>query len=97
MSRHPSLVLDLHLHRVAQIRGAGIEGTDVEVIARVGKVDGMRLSSRTVYPPGQDFTIRPSKPIVGTVRDKKTGKPLAGIHVVNPNATWTWAPRGNRW
>ncbi len=74
-----------------QIRGPGIEDTDVEVITRTGKVEGLRLESRPVYPLGANFAIRPSKPIVGTVRDKKTGKPIAGIEVVFPNATWTWA------
>jgi 5-hydroxyisourate hydrolase-like protein (transthyretin family) len=74
-----------------QIRGAGVEDTDVEVITRAGKVDGLRLESRAVYPLGANFTVRPCKPIVGTVRDKKTGKPIAGIEVVHPNNTWTWA------
>ncbi len=74
-----------------QIRGPGIEGTDVEVITRAGKVDGLRLESRAVYPPGANFTVRPSKAIVGTVRDRRTGKPVAGIAVVLANATWTWA------
>ncbi|HEY1377053.1 MAG TPA: sigma-70 family RNA polymerase sigma factor [Gemmataceae bacterium] len=74
-----------------QIRGAGVEDADVEVVTRAGKVDGLRLESRAVYPPGANFTVRPSKPIAGTVRDKTTGKPIAGIRVVVPNATWTWA------
>jgi RNA polymerase sigma factor (sigma-70 family) len=74
-----------------QIRGAGVEDTDVEVITRPGKVDGLHLESRTVYPLDHEFVVRPSKPIVGTVRDRKTGKPIAGIEVVFPNATWTWA------
>jgi RNA polymerase sigma factor (sigma-70 family) len=74
-----------------QIRGAGIEDTDIEVITRAGKVDGLRLESRVVYPLDANYTIRPSKPIVGTVRDKKTGKPITGIEVVYPNNTWTWA------
>jgi RNA polymerase sigma factor (sigma-70 family) len=72
------------------IRGEGIENTDVEVIARDGNVAGLRLESRTVYSPGANFTVRPSKPIVGTVRDKKTGKPIAGIHVVCPGMQWDW-------
>jgi RNA polymerase sigma factor (sigma-70 family) len=72
------------------VRGEGIENTDVEVIAREGKVEGLRLESRTVYPPGCNFTVRPSKPIVGTVCDKKTGKPVAGVRVVCPGMTWDW-------
>ena len=72
------------------IRGEGIENTDVEVIARDGKVEGLRLESRGVYPPGANITVRPSKPIVGTVRDKKTGKPIAGIRVACPGPQWDW-------
>jgi RNA polymerase sigma factor (sigma-70 family) len=74
-----------------QIRGAGVEDNDVEVITRAGKVDGLRLESRAVYPLDSEFTARPGKPIVGTVRDRKTGKPIAEIEVVFPNTTWTWA------
>ncbi|HEX5271466.1 MAG TPA: sigma factor-like helix-turn-helix DNA-binding protein, partial [Gemmataceae bacterium] len=74
-----------------QIRGAGIEDNDVEVITRAGRVDGLRLESRAVYPLGANYTVRPSKPIVGTVRDRKTGRPIAGIDVVFPNNTWNWA------
>ncbi len=74
-----------------QVRGAGIEDNDVEVIARGGKVDGLRLGSRAVYPSGHDFTVRPSKPIVGTVRDRKTGRPIAGIRVVCPGLTFNWS------
>jgi RNA polymerase sigma factor (sigma-70 family) len=74
-----------------QIRGAGIEDNDVEVIARDGKVEGLRLGHRTVYATGSDFIVRPSKPIVGTVRDRKTGKPIAGIRVVCPNMTLSWS------
>ena len=73
-----------------QIRGAGIEDNDVEVITRPGPVEGLRLGHRPVYAPGADFVIRPSKPIVGTVRDKKTGQPIGGIKVVCPSATWNW-------
>jgi RNA polymerase sigma factor (sigma-70 family) len=74
-----------------QIRGAGIENTDIEVMARTGNLHGLRLESRAVYPAGSTIVVRPNKPIVGTVRDKKTGKPIAGISVVHPDATHTWA------
>jgi RNA polymerase sigma factor (sigma-70 family) len=72
------------------VRGEGIENTDVEVITRTGNVGGLRLESRGVYPPGANITIRPSKPIVGTVRDKKTGKPIAGMRVTCPGPQWDW-------
>ncbi len=72
------------------IRGEGLENTDVEVITRTGNVGGLRLQSRGVYPPGADITVRPCKPIVGTVRDKKTGKPVAGIRVTCPGPQWDW-------
>jgi len=87
--------------RVAHLslRDPGIESIDVEVIARPGPCDGMRLSYRPVYAPGANLIVRPGKPIVGTVRDRKTGKPIAGIKVVSANwdglpflssTQWSW-------
>jgi RNA polymerase sigma factor (sigma-70 family) len=75
------------------IRDPGIESLDVQVIARPGPCDGMRLSPRLDFPvhaPGADLTVRPGQPIVGTVRDRKTGKPVAGIKVVSAN--WNGLP-----
>jgi RNA polymerase sigma factor (sigma-70 family) len=72
------------------VRGKGIEDNDVEFIAREGPVAGLRLGHRVVHAPGAKLTILPSKPIIGTVRDKKTGKPLAGIRIVCPSRTWNW-------
>jgi protocatechuate 3,4-dioxygenase beta subunit len=73
------------------VRGPGLEDTDVEVIARAGPVEGLRVGYREVYPADARFTIGPSKPIVGTVRDKKTGMPISGIRVVVPGRTWNWS------
>jgi RNA polymerase sigma factor (sigma-70 family) len=73
-----------------QIRGPGIEANDVAVMARAGKLDGLRLGFQAVEPAGHDFTVRPSKPITGTVRDRKTGEPVAGIQVVCPGLTFNW-------
>jgi RNA polymerase sigma factor (sigma-70 family) len=72
------------------IRGDGIEHVDVEFIARPGPADGLTLQARKVYPADADLTVRPGKPIIGTVRDKKTGKPVSGIKVVSPNGNWSW-------
>src|SRR5262249_51878817 len=66
------------------VRGQGIEYADYKVIARVGPAEGLRLRPTLVHAVGDDFTVRPSKPIVGTVRHKKTGKPLSGIRVGSP-------------
>ena len=74
-----------------RIRGAGIENNDIEVMARTGNLHGLRLESRTVYASGSTIVVRPSKPIVGTVRDKKTGKPIAGITVFHPDGNYDWA------
>ncbi len=72
------------------VRGAGLADTDIEVLTRAGLPGGLRVQSRAVYPPDLVLTVNPSKPIVGTVRDKKTGKPVAGIKVVCPGGTWGW-------
>ncbi len=74
-----------------RIRGAGIENNDIEVMARTGNLHGLRLESRTVYASGSTIVVRPSKPIVGTIRDKKTGKPIAGIQVIHPDGNYDWA------
>jgi RNA polymerase sigma factor (sigma-70 family) len=73
------------------VRGPGIQNNDVEVIARSGPVQDLRLANRVVHATGATFTIAPSKPIVGTVRDRKTGKPISGVRVVCPDRTWNWA------
>jgi hypothetical protein len=43
-----------------------------------------------IYPARFVRLAGPSKPIVGTVRDKRTSKPLAGITVAYTGQTWKW-------
>src|SRR5262249_32282005 len=50
------------------VRGEGIEYADFKAIARAGAA-GLRSGPEDVYAPGADHTVRPCKPIVGTVRD----------------------------
>jgi hypothetical protein len=38
-----------------------------------------------LYPARFDFLLSPCKPIVGTVRDRKTGKPVVGVTVAHSN------------
>jgi RNA polymerase sigma factor (sigma-70 family) len=67
----------VHLH----IRGKGLETSDIEVLTRPGSLTGVRTGNGGAYAASFDYHIGPSKPITGTVRDKRTGKPLAGMTV----------------
>jgi RNA polymerase sigma factor (sigma-70 family) len=48
-----------------------------------------RFQLPCIYGPTFDHTAGPTKPLVGTVRDKATGKPLAGV-AVNGSASGNW-------
>jgi hypothetical protein len=61
-----------------QIRGKDLEHSQIEVLTRPGPLTGVRTGNGGAYAASFDYHIGPSKPIVGTVRDKRTGKPLAG-------------------
>ncbi len=64
------------------VRGEDIEGNDLPVLTHAGPVSGKYLNSLTLLPAAFTHAVAPTKPFVGTVRDKRTGKPLAGIRVV---------------
>ena len=66
--------------RVVQlsIEGPGIESRYVAVMTRSGVGKGLPMDR---HGPVFDHLAAPSKPIRGTVREKGTGKPLAGISV----------------
>jgi RNA polymerase sigma factor (sigma-70 family) len=64
-----------------EIRGKDLEHSQIEVLTRPGPLTGVRTGNGGAYPASFDYHIGPSKPIVGTVRDKRTGKPLAGMTV----------------
>jgi RNA polymerase sigma factor (sigma-70 family) len=79
--------------RLAHLRleGPTIATEVVNVMTRPGKAIRRPLSRR--YPKGQTITYygaaleivaTPTKPVVGVVRDRDTGKPLAGV-TVEPN------------
>jgi hypothetical protein len=56
------------------------------------KMPGMpRGTSPTVYGPTFDHPALPSKPIVGVVHDKGTGKPLANVLISGMNVDHHWA------
>jgi RNA polymerase sigma factor (sigma-70 family) len=61
-----------------EIRGPDIETTHVEVMTRRAPVTSLPAES---YAATFRHLVGPSKVIMGTVRDKRTRKPLAGIKV----------------
>jgi hypothetical protein len=73
----------LHL----KIHGKNIENTLIEVLTRTDKLTdqlaGLETFNENAATYGATFerVVGPAKPIIGTVRDKRTGKPLAGIRV----------------
>jgi len=69
-----------------QIEGPGIEKTIRWAATRSGPVGGWVPGHRGLYAAKFDYLAAPCKPIVGTVRDKRTGKPLAGFTVASTGA-----------
>lgn len=67
----------LRSERTAMIR--------LQVAVRPGPKDGWARGDRGLYGSSFTFLLPPSKPIVGTVRDRKTGKPIAGVKVASSN------------
>jgi RNA polymerase sigma factor (sigma-70 family) len=65
------------------IYGKAVETAYVEVLTRTGPVTGLFTGNEndTAYGATFERVCAPSKPVVGTVREKGTGKPLAGITV----------------
>lgn len=69
--------------RIARISvtGAGLETTDFWVVTRPELPEGLRGGNLGTYPATFAHLVGPGKVIIGTVREKGTGKPLAGITV----------------
>src|SRR5262249_13188531 len=66
------------------LRAPGLENSSFHVLTRTEPLPGMRSGERfATYVASFDHTSLPSKPIVGTVRDKATGKPVAGVTVAS--------------
>jgi RNA polymerase sigma factor (sigma-70 family) len=65
------------------IHGRTVEPVYVEVLTHAGPVTGMETGNGNdaAYGPTFERVIPPGKPIVGIVREKGSGKPLAGIMV----------------
>jgi RNA polymerase sigma factor (sigma-70 family) len=70
------------------IEGPTIETREVQVrtrpgpaLARLAWKDNPEGDRLTVYGATFEHAAAPTKPVVGTVRDKDTGKPLAGVTV----------------
>jgi RNA polymerase sigma factor (sigma-70 family) len=93
------------LERVADllIEGPGIEtryvyaltrpGNIIEWPAKTGGPGPARDIQRTHYGAVFDHVAAPSKPVVGTVRDVDTGKPIAGAIIEKSNALPVPEPR----
>jgi hypothetical protein len=65
-----------------RVRGAEIEHATFWVVTRPAPIPGLKGGNGGTYSARFDHLAGPTKPIVGTVRDKQTGKALAGIRVV---------------
>jgi hypothetical protein len=63
------------------IKGPGISQAHIWALSRNKGVEGLRTGYYGTYAATFDFLAKPSKPIVGTVTDRKTGQRLAGITV----------------
>ncbi|MGQ0637173.1 MAG: M56 family metallopeptidase [Planctomycetaceae bacterium] len=73
--------------------GPTIAYSQVDVVTR--KIAPMQMvtrvfdkQTRPLYGADLEFTASPTQPILGTIRDAETGKPLAGVTVANSS----WAP-----
>jgi len=67
---------------IFNVTGPTIEtNSHVRVLTRSHKANGWATDHDRIYAASFDYAVGPCKPIVGTVRDKATGKPLPGIHV----------------
>jgi RNA polymerase sigma factor (sigma-70 family) len=49
-----------------------------------------RSTAPAVYGPTFEHTAKPTRPVVGVVRDRLTGKPVAGAHVNGQGANQWW-------
>jgi hypothetical protein len=65
-----------------KVLGKDNEHTRFHVMTRRGPVPG-RGGHHGIYPATFDHLVAPGLTATGTVRDKKTGKPLAGIKVMD--------------
>jgi protocatechuate 3,4-dioxygenase beta subunit len=76
-----------------RIEGPTIATQEVPVMTRASEEVRLPLNKEnpkwqtiTYYGAGFDLLAAPSRPVVGIVRDKDTGKPLAGVTIASSNA-----------
>jgi RNA polymerase sigma factor (sigma-70 family) len=66
-----------------QLSGANLSSAQFWALTRTKAPEGLRTGYYGTYGATFDFLVKPSKPIVGTVRERRTGKPLAGITIAS--------------
>jgi RNA polymerase sigma factor (sigma-70 family) len=64
-----------------RVRGEDLEHVRAWVLTRAAPLPKLPTGHFGVYGPTFDLLLGPSKPVAGTVRDRHTGKPVAGIVV----------------
>jgi RNA polymerase sigma factor (sigma-70 family) len=67
---------------VLDIQGPGIEHRRVWAVTLADPLKALANRTTGLYGPTFDHLARPAKPVTGTVRDKKTGRPVAGVRVI---------------
>jgi RNA polymerase sigma factor (sigma-70 family) len=78
------------------IRGPTIGHSPLYALTRNGPAKGWIPGTWGLYGAKFDWLAAPCKPIIGTVRDKRTRKPLAGITVGVSQALWITAKTDNQ-
>ncbi len=64
-----------------EISGENIERVHCFVMTRAGRATELKTGDPEYYSANLDHFAAPTKPVIGTVRERGTGKPLAGITV----------------
>jgi RNA polymerase sigma factor (sigma-70 family) len=66
-----------------ELKGPGIANNFFHVFTRTEALPGMASGDHGTYVATFEHLVQPSKPIVGTVREKGTGKPVSGVTVLS--------------
>jgi RNA polymerase sigma factor (sigma-70 family) len=69
------------------LRSETTEAVRFQVVATNGPKEGWVRGKYGLYASGFEFLVGPTKPITGVVRDRKTGKPVAGVLVAEGSYT----------
>jgi hypothetical protein len=67
---------------VLDIQGPGVEHRRVWAVTLAKPPQALTGRTTGLYGPTFEHLARPAKPISGTVRDKKTGQPVAGVRII---------------